>query len=244
MIPNKGIDSLCTIMVLFPVFATLHLRSASSLPHPPVWGLARRGRGELCVKTRPSVDSHSYTSPETSAKPRPINYFQIKALHTLPFSVSCKSFVCRSYENNRGVYQLFPFWNSSLALYNVRASVLSFFSLFHSTFHRSYFPTHKRSSGNPISASSFRRPILIPDLPSPNTFRINTYKSDTKQTTLTVFRINTYEKHGGGGPRVTLFRSLRWRARSRSRRMRRGASGRVPWRQASKLLCGRVWPGG
>jgi len=26
----------------------------------------------------------------------------------------CKSFVCHSYENNRGVYQLFPFWNSPL----------------------------------------------------------------------------------------------------------------------------------
>ena len=30
-------------------------------------------------------------------------------------------------------------------------------------------------------------------------FRINTSKSVSKQTTLTPFRMNTYEKHGGGG---------------------------------------------
>jgi hypothetical protein len=28
-------------------------------------------------------------------------------------STSCKSFLCHSYENSRGVYQLFPFWNCS-----------------------------------------------------------------------------------------------------------------------------------
>src|SRR6266850_4265245 len=33
----------------------------------------------------------------------------------------------------------------------------------------------------------------------PNLFRINTCKSLSKQTTLTLFRINTYEKHRGGG---------------------------------------------
>jgi hypothetical protein len=33
-----------------------------------------------------------------------------------------------------------------------------------------------------------------------NTFRINTCKSVSKQTTLTSFGINTYEKPGGGGP--------------------------------------------
>jgi hypothetical protein len=33
----------------------------------------------------------------------------------------------------------------------------------------------------------------------PKPFRINTYKSVTKQTSLTSFRINTYEKHRGEG---------------------------------------------
>jgi len=31
--------------------------------------------------------------------------------YTLPSSVSCNPFVCHSYENCRGVYQQFPFWN-------------------------------------------------------------------------------------------------------------------------------------
>ncbi len=33
-------------------------------------------------------------------------------LHTLPSSVSCKSFACHSYENCRGAYQQFPIWNA------------------------------------------------------------------------------------------------------------------------------------
>ena len=37
--------------------------------------------------------------------------FQFRALRTLSFSVACKSFACHSYENNRGVAQLFPKWN-------------------------------------------------------------------------------------------------------------------------------------
>jgi hypothetical protein len=32
--------------------------------------------------------------------------------YILPSSVSCNSFICHSYENWRGVYQQFPFWNS------------------------------------------------------------------------------------------------------------------------------------
>src|SRR6266850_6565646 len=34
-------------------------------------------------------------------------------LRTLPSSVSRKSCICHSYENNRGVYQQFPFWSSA-----------------------------------------------------------------------------------------------------------------------------------
>ena len=43
------------------------------------------------------------------------NFAGIPAFHlpyTLPSSVSRNSFVCHSYENSRGVYQQFPFWNS------------------------------------------------------------------------------------------------------------------------------------
>ena len=32
--------------------------------------------------------------------------------YLLPSSVTCKSFPCHSYENCRGVYQQFPFWNA------------------------------------------------------------------------------------------------------------------------------------
>ncbi len=41
-----------------------------------------------------------------------ILFFVFKSLRTLSFSVSCKSCVCRSYENGRGVYQQFPIWNA------------------------------------------------------------------------------------------------------------------------------------
>jgi hypothetical protein len=46
--------------------------------------------------------------------------------------------------------------------------------------------------------SKFSR-ILTCGKPSSNLFRINTCKSATKQTTLTVFRMNTYAKHRGEG---------------------------------------------
>ena len=64
-------------------------------------------------------------------------------------------------------------------------------------------------SQNPFSPFSVSpclggEPILwrLPPPPDLRTtpFRINTCKSVTKQTTLTSFIINTYEKPGGGGP--------------------------------------------
>src|SRR6266404_8474883 len=39
--------------------------------------------------------------------------FLFMHFRTLSFSVSRKSCICHSYENNRGVYQKFPFWNST-----------------------------------------------------------------------------------------------------------------------------------
>src|SRR5712664_2574438 len=48
----------------------------------------------------------------------------------------------------------------------------------------------------PRLACLFRRVLLGAHFPSaPKSFRINTCKSLSKQTTLTLFRINTYEKH-------------------------------------------------
>jgi hypothetical protein len=42
--------------------------------------------------------------------------FLFKSLRTLPFYVCYKSFICRSYENCRGVGVFFPFWNSTFAV--------------------------------------------------------------------------------------------------------------------------------
>ncbi len=54
-----------------------------------------------------------------------IPFFVFKSLRTLSFSVSCKSCVCHSYANRRGVYQQFPTWNESLVTCN-RIQVLYF----------------------------------------------------------------------------------------------------------------------
>jgi hypothetical protein len=43
-------------------------------------------------------------------------------------------------------------------------------------------------------------PDIVPSLLPVSTFRMNTYKTITKQTTLTPFRMNTYAKPGGRGP--------------------------------------------
>ena len=49
-------------------------------------------------------------------------------LRTLSFSVSRNPFVCHSYENNRGVAQLFPFWHAVLATHLSAMYLSSFFS--------------------------------------------------------------------------------------------------------------------
>src|SRR6266566_2171315 len=49
--------------------------------------------------------------------------FVFKVLRTLSFSVSRKSCSCRSYENCRGVYQQFPFWNSILANQGIHSAI-------------------------------------------------------------------------------------------------------------------------
>src|SRR6266702_1744947 len=54
--------------------------------------------------------------------------FLFMRLRTLSFSVACKPFVCHSYENNRGVAQLFPFWNAALATHLFPMYLSSFFS--------------------------------------------------------------------------------------------------------------------
>ena len=74
----------------------------------------------LPLSLRP-VLSPSLT-PITRQTPR-IPSFVFKRLHTLPSSVSRKSCRCRSYENCRGVYQQFPFWNSILANQGIHSAI-------------------------------------------------------------------------------------------------------------------------
>src|SRR5713101_2671864 len=88
-------------MLPFHMFAALHLPFVSSPPRLCVQRLPRRGWGELCVKIPTSYNSRVHSSPKISAKPRQKKPFQISALRTLSFSVSCKSRVCHSYENCR-----------------------------------------------------------------------------------------------------------------------------------------------
>jgi Zn-dependent protease len=57
-------------------------------------------------------------SPLLDRKTPLFSPFPFKCLRTLPSSVSCKSCICHSYENTGGVYQLFPFWNSSLSTHH------------------------------------------------------------------------------------------------------------------------------
>src|SRR5713101_4666885 len=66
-----------------------------------------------------------------------IPFFVFKSLRTLSFSVSCKSCVCHSCANRRGVYQQFPFWHSPFARY----SNLSLF-----TFLRTLYALSKKST--------------------------------------------------------------------------------------------------
>ena len=52
-----------------------------------------------------------FPSPRRAARCKSLfSSFLFMRLRTLSFSVSRNSFICHSYENNRGVYQQFPFW--------------------------------------------------------------------------------------------------------------------------------------
>jgi hypothetical protein len=82
----------------------------------------------LARASRESV--RDFTPPR---KTRICKSFVFRSLRTLPSSVSRNPFICHSYENNRGVYQLFPLWNSAPILKSLvaRSSAL-FVRSFHS----------------------------------------------------------------------------------------------------------------
>src|SRR6266516_2797488 len=68
------------------------------------------------------IQALSYTQ---ITRESPIPFFVFNSLRTLSFSVSCKSCVCHSYANRRGVYQQFPTWNDLSVTHN-RIQVLYF----------------------------------------------------------------------------------------------------------------------
>jgi hypothetical protein len=75
-------------------------------------------------------------------------------LRTLSFSVACKPFVCHSYENNRGVAQLFPFWYAALATHLSSMYLSSFFSSYSKLFARMKNTTHLFSSDSTLFAKN------------------------------------------------------------------------------------------
>ena len=76
--------------------------------------------------------------------------------YTLPSSVYDKSFVCHSYENNRGVPPFFPFWNASVSsrpsslVYSELRGAIFLYSLFFQLVTRS-FPQRRIPNSFPIN---------------------------------------------------------------------------------------------
>src|SRR5260370_659374 len=69
----------------------------------------------LLTPSKSSGLNELFSCKQSASLSPQIAFFVFKRLRTLSFSVCRKSFARRSYENNRGVYQLSPFWYSPLA---------------------------------------------------------------------------------------------------------------------------------
>src|SRR5712691_2020203 len=123
-------------MLCFPVF----------IAHRPCICPAPRSLAVWRLPRLPRLDRrHIHASPDfrTSLPLRviPLTHllFLFMRLRTLSFSVACKPFVCHSYENNRGVAQLFPFWYAALATHLSSMYLNSFFSSY-----SKFFCTHEK----------------------------------------------------------------------------------------------------
>src|SRR6266478_694135 len=118
-------------MLCFPVFIA-HRPCICPAPRSlAVWRLPRLprlGRGHI----RASPDFR--TSLPLRVIPPAHRLFLFMRLRTLSFSVACKPCVCHSYENNRGVAQLFPFWHAVLATHLSSMYLSSFFSNYSALF--------------------------------------------------------------------------------------------------------------
>jgi len=90
-------------------------------------------------------------------------------------------------ENSREYPQFFPFWFTQLAPSSEGSRLCEGNSYLTFRAHRSCSFSHVTGPPRPV-------PPRVT-----YSFRMNTCKSVSKQTTLTPFRMNTYEKQGGGG---------------------------------------------
>src|SRR5713226_3552006 len=112
-------------MLCFPVFIAHRPCICPAPPWLAVWRLPRLprlDRGHI----RASPDFR--TSLPLRVIPLTHRLFLFMRLRTLSFSVSRNPFVCHSYENNRGVHQLFPFRN--LAFVTRHSPITSYGSRF------------------------------------------------------------------------------------------------------------------
>ena len=143
----------------------------------------------------------SYPSRHSSSNPRPVNLLQpLCSLFAAP--VLCFQQLAASFSKTPGVGV--PLRGGRCTETQKCPSVSPLpATLMHSVSRKS-FPCHSyantrdRGVTPPPKSSS---PRVTRHSPPPlTTFRINTCKSVSKQTTLTSFRMNTYEKRGGGGP--------------------------------------------
>jgi len=67
----------------------------------------------LSLVSSKSFLCRAYTISALCCKVCACNFFSVRRLRTLSFSVSCNPCICHSYENCRVCNQQFPFWNSS-----------------------------------------------------------------------------------------------------------------------------------
>jgi len=171
----------------------------------------------------------SLSSPRLSSSP--ISHLP----YTLPSSVSSKSFACHSYENCRGVYQQFPFWNPPLA---TRHSPLSFPPVIPGIFrpdlvgecNRGELATRNSSFAtisSPLDSSSFfSHPCAL--------FCIN---EKLNSFVFKQFRTLCKKPPGVGGPVInSLFRAPANLSARRLRRSCRGASAFLFFRPSSRRL--------
>ena len=77
------------------------------------WVVMIRGHARQAARKSPSLLTQRLCVKLSD--PLPPAFPLVSSLpYLLPSSVSRNSFVCRSYENCRGVYPKFPFWNSPI----------------------------------------------------------------------------------------------------------------------------------